>query len=473
MRRERLLIWPEAVVRDSAEGMLARLSLYDAEDLFVLQRWRRPLTLLGQAGARALHAVAHLGMLAGASLLLVALPWALVCTALGTSGATLAASLWLAFGLTGLAGAGLALWRGRQRKRRRLDQSLQSAVLFQCLSRVLPYSPRRAGARLLASGDMLALEVGLRGGLRCCIQANAAGTQICASMHREEAPLDTLWVRELSAHEGDEPVVRAVLLADALSGELRRRVPRARGAGLAVVQGAPRPAGLQPQAPPPEKPWRARLLQRGPMAVREPRPMLLRRLGQVRLGSFWGVGGAVVGAYGGWLVPALLGATPASSELALSGVLGLGLVGLLWSQQPRAPRRRARRALVLLPPQQRQLLFDGRWLKLSDAPGGIDLDHRFTMHLTHFEDPLLGCLLGMELCQGRRSLRLCAVVERSQEVQALPALELDAPLVGDRDFSRWLWPMLLHRLACSGGELPQLCGGRLGWRSTKLISVSR
>jgi hypothetical protein len=248
-------------------------------------------------------------------------------------------------------------------------------------------------------------------------------------------------------------VVRAVVLADALSRVLRRRVPHGASVGVTQLQAGPRAASLTPQATPQDGPRRGELLQRGPMAVREPRPMLLRRLGQVRLGSFWGVSGAVLGAYGWWLVPALLGAAPAQSELALCGAVGLALAGLLWSQQPSAPRRRARRALVLLPRQQRQLLFDGRWLKFSDEPGGIDLDHRFALHLTRFEDPLLGCLLGLELCQGRRAMRLCAVVERSPAVMELPALELEAPLVQSRDFSRWLWPMLVHRLGCHGAEV--------------------
>jgi hypothetical protein len=444
MRRGELLSRrAEGALEDSAEGMLARLSLYDAEDLLVLGR--------GGAGLRAVGAVGQLVVAAGAGVLAVALPWWLVCLTLQRAAPGLG-GVWWALAAGAVAAAAQALWRARRDRRARAARALQSGALFQCLSRLLPYAPRGSRARLLRAGDVLALEVGLSG-RRCCVQVDAQVMGLCVSMHREEAPLETVWVRELRASAADAALARAVVLADALAALLRRREPRA---PRALPEHELRPASLSAPARAIDGARRASLLTRAPLVVREARPARLRRLGQARLGSFWGLSGAVLGGYGALFVPALLGGAAAPPEAASLSLVGAALALLLWARSPRAPRRHARRALVQLPQEARALEFDGRWLKLS-GDGAVDLSGPFAASLTRFEDPLLGWLLGVDLRQGgRRALRFCVPIEDCALARQLPRLELDAPLLRPQDFSAWVWPLLRGLLPHGPSQLGPL-----------------
>ncbi len=452
MHREEVLQRRESrVVVQNAEDLLASLSLYDAETLFSM-RTQQPWAMLGQELWRVLSVLTSLSISIGAAIILVAIPWALVGVLLDIEALNFYHSgAFVSFGVGSIGALVQVLRRRRQGRARALASKAQSDVLFQCLTRILPFARRSSRARLLEEGGILLLELGLRGGFGVCVQVHPKIQSVFMSLHHEDEPWKTYLAQHVPVSDG---------LADVCAKWLQRLplVPVATGHSVPSMTSARLVRSQEAVQVWPESTHRTVPLRHfAPVALAQPRPTLLRRLGLVRVFGFWSLCAATLALYAAWFVPALVGNAPQGFDLGFFALLGGVLALLLSLERPKAPRHRARPVVRRGAQSTVRVVFDGRWLSLKGTEkqeGAVDLERPFVVHLTRQQDPHRGSLLGLQVTQGGRAkIVVCVPAQVSLEAESLERLDIEAGVMSAEDFTSWLWPLLQSRASLHGAPL--------------------
>ena len=269
-----------------------------------------------------------------------------------------------------------------------------------------------------------------------------------ASKTSQEAPVVLAGlVAEIAARAVGERRVASLLSA--------RRAQRA-GRFVADVGPAPEPASA---------PGRADRQRSQPWAVAAPELTRARNARARRLRATWTMAVTLSVAlllFVSWWFP-VAGAASDSGQTALAFVLAAGLacVALL---TPYLVRTRARIRVRVSNTDTAPLALRDRAIYAQTPTQGIDLERPFQLDLTRDPDEVAGAsLLGVVVSQSAstgalRRVRFC-VPMRAEDLEGLPALTLDAPIMEAAPFAEWLWPALRYHAALHGNPVDRHARG--------------